>query len=363
MESMYGGERPAARADRSLDHRLLSTLAGALGERVTVAGLVAGVRVLLGQDDGAGRLTAEEHDHIAAELFSDTYLEQAHQALARIESYLHPLRELGAGRPARADGVALTCVALEEAGRNPGGELLTDLIVQWLTHYVGAAGAHPPAVIVVGADELSRAHLERLSDACERRRVPLTVLFRHLRESSLQLVGGGAVAFMRLGNHQEAVQAADFIGRRHTFVLSGMTRTVGGSQTHTATDTFGQSATRGTSTSRGHTESSTGNGTPFGGIVSLSRGFSSSTGTSQSTTRNWSSARAFADGASWSDASSTQRVYEYAVEPTALQHLPDYAVLLAEVAAGQGVRVTPADCNPAIVTLPRVSTEPLPVTT
>ena len=63
-------------------------------------------------------------------------------------------------------------------------------------------------------------HLERLSDACERRRVPLTVMFRHLREDTGHLLGGGTAAFMRLGHHAEAEQAASYIGRQHKFVLS-----------------------------------------------------------------------------------------------------------------------------------------------
>ncbi|MGW5686917.1 hypothetical protein [Nonomuraea sp. NPDC003754] len=172
--------------------------------------------------------------------------------------------------------------------------------------------------------------------------MPLTLLFRHLRETSLGMIGGGAVAFMRLGNHEEATRAADFIGRQHRFVLSTLTHTLGGNQTHTETETTGQSDTDGSSTSGSF----------------ASGGFSS--GSNRSVSRNWSSARSFADGSNWSDASAQQRVYEYAVEPTTLQSLPDYALLLAEPGVGQGLRVTSADCNPAIVTLPKVSTEPLP---
>ena len=119
--------------------------------------------------------------------------------------------------------------------------MLAALAIQWLTVQVSASPASAPAAIVAGADEITRPHLERLSDACERRGVPLTLMFRHLREDSLQLLGGGTAAFMRLGNHAEAEQAASYIGRRHTFVLSQRTVTRGGSHT----------ATRGTSDSHG----------------------------------------------------------------------------------------------------------------
>ncbi len=103
--------------------------------------------------------------------------------------------------------------------------MLTALAVQWLTVQVSASSASAPAVIIAGADEITRSHLERLSDACERRRVPLTVLYRHLREDALSMLGGGTAAFMRLGNHAEAEQAASCIGRQHKFVLSQRTAT------------------------------------------------------------------------------------------------------------------------------------------
>jgi hypothetical protein len=110
--------------------------------------------------------------------------------------------------------------------------------VQWLTVQVTTSRASP-AVIIAGADEISRPHLERLSDACDRRGIPLTLLFRHMRETAAELAGGGAAEFMRLGNHEEATAAADLIGRQHKFVLSQLTATLGGNQTHTRTDTEG----------------------------------------------------------------------------------------------------------------------------
>lgn len=344
VESIHGGENPVAtsRSDRSMDHRILTALAAALGDTVTMARLAEGLRVLLDEEPELRALNIHEHDDIAHRLFSQEYRDQIRPALTRIESYLHPIRALGASRAPSTDPATLTCIAIGDTGRGPGAELLTDLIVQWLTHRITTSTGQVPAVIVVSADELARHHLERLSDTCERRHVPLTLLFRHLRETSLGMIGGGAVGFMRLGNHEEATRAADFIGRQHRFVLSSLTRTLGGNQTHTETETTGQSDTAGNSTS----------GSFAGG------GFSS--GSNRSVSRNWSSARSFADGTNWSDATAQQRVYEYAVEPTTLQSLPDYALLLAEPGFGRGLRITSADCNPAIVTLPKVSTEPLP---
>ena len=196
------------------------------------------------------------------------------------------------------------------------------------------------------------------------------------------MLGGGAVAFMRLGNHEDASRAADFIGRDYKFVLSQITKNVGGNESHTDTDSEGTgdsdsislSRSIGTSTNWGNTRSSGvthSGGGPFGLFPdrSTNRGDSrtrgggtnetDTRGVSRSTSRNWSRAYAYATGTNWSDADTTQRVYEYAVEPVTLQHLPDHALLLVETRPEGGRKLTPVECDPAIVTLDRVATEPL----
>ncbi|MFD0853922.1 hypothetical protein ACFQ07_16915, partial [Actinomadura adrarensis] len=207
--------------------------------------------------------------------------------------------------------------------------------------------------------------------------------FRRLRETSAELIGGGAVAFMRLGNNEDATRAADFIGREYRFVLSQITKSVGGNESHTHSDTTGEGTSDSTSTSR-TTGSSTNWGTSRSSGVTYSGGemfglfpdrstntsrgsnrggshsVSDTTGTSTSTSRNWSSTYSFAEGTNWSDADSTQRVYEYVIEPVTLQHLPDHALLLVESAPGGGRTLTPVECDPAIITLDRVSLSPLP---
>jgi hypothetical protein len=167
------------------------------------------------------------------------------------------------------------------------------------------------------------------------------MMFRHLREDTLHMLGGGTAAFMRLGNHSEAEQAASYIGRQHKFVLSQLTATSGGNQSLTRSDTQGY----------GDGDTSSRNWQEFHlGFGSRSRG--------TSTSRNWSTAQSWADGTSWSDAAATQRVYEYTVEPTVLQNLPDHALLLA-VRGPSGPQVQAVECDPAIASLPGVSTRPL----
>jgi hypothetical protein len=382
VESMYGGSPEAARAERSMDDRILTKVCENLGEHVTLARIGAALRALMGEPDDSPALDRDERRRIANELFSVEYRRQAHANLSRIESYLHPIEQLGADQAERTSGF-LTCIALDSQARNVRSELLTDLIVQWVTHRVAASTNPRPSVVVAGADELARRHLERLSDACERRGVPLTLLYRRLRETGGEMIGGGTVAFMRLGNHEDATRAADFIGRDYKFVLSQITKNVGGNESHTDSDTQGAgdsdsislSTSIGTSTNWGTTRSSgvtRSGGGPFGFFAdrstntgdSRTRGGGTSEtdthGESRAVSRNWSSAYSYAIGTNWSDADTTQRVYEYAVEPVTLQHLPDHALLLIETLPEGGRKLTPVECDPAIVTLDRVATTPLP---
>ncbi|MEV5710273.1 hypothetical protein [Actinoallomurus sp. NPDC052274] len=379
VESMYGDMPEAARADRSMDDRILAKICDALGEDVSLARIGAALRALMGEPDDSTALDRDERRHIANELFSVEYRRQAHANLSRIESYIHPIEQLGTQPEPRTSGY-LTCIALDSNARNVRSELLTDLIVQWVTHRIAASNNPRPSVIVAGADELARRHLERLSDACERRGIPLTFLFRRLRETGGEMIGGGAVAFMRLGNHEDATRAADFIGRDYKFVLSQITKNVGGNESHTESETEGTgdsdsislSTSIGTSTNWGTTRSSgsTRSGGGFFGDRSTNTGNSrtrgggtsetDTRGETRSVSRNWSSAYSYAVGTNWSDADTTQRVYEYAVEPVTLQHLPDHALLLIETRHEGGRKLTAVECDPAIVTLDRVATTPLP---
>ena len=363
-EAMHAGPDPGrAREDRAVDVRVLEQLHGALGSDITPARLAAAVRAALGHRDLDGPLSAAEQAVVTEEVFPAGYREQIEPNLIRIEAFLSVLAR-HADSPGGAAGVPqppayLTWLALESAAHSAHVEVLAALAVQWLTVQVTGSTEPAPAVIIAAADDIAAVHLERLASACERRRVPLTLLFRHLRDTGLGILGGGAAAFMRLGNHTEAQQAADYIGRQHTFVLSQLTATLGGSQTHTTTHTEGQTVTDtinvGWNTGWNRSSSSSGQGS--GASSGDSRGRHRSDG--RSVSRTWSTALSWADGTNWSDAAASQRVYEYTVEPAVLQNLPDQALLLVTRGSG-GPVLQPVECDPAIITLPRATTVPLP---
>ena len=363
-EAVHASAAPdGARLERAIDTRVLEQLYGTLGGAVTPARLAAAVRAALGHTQHAGPLTVAEQTLITDEVFPAGYRQQIEPNLVRIEAFLTTLaREVpGPAEPAlRPRSPAyLTCLALESAPRSARLEVLAGLAIQWLSVQVTNGTEPAPAVIIAGADDIAAAHLERLSAACERRRVPLTLLFRHLRDTGLGLLGGGATAFMRLGNHTEAQQAADYIGRSHTFVFSQLTATLGGSQTHTTTHTEGQTVTDAINVGWNTGWNTSSSSSPQGGGGSSGNSRGRQRGHSRSISRTWSTALSWAEGSNWSNAAASQRVYEYTVEPAVLQNLPDQALLLVTRGSGRPV-LQPVECDPAIITLPRVSTGVLP---
>ena len=342
-EAIHSGAPGGARADRAVDVRVLEQLTSALGGWITPVRLAAAAQAALGHPVPPGLLSPQEEALIGGDLFPAGYRQQIGPNLVRLDAFLADLARYAGygGSSSSAAPAYYTCLALDAGARSARAEMLAALAIGWLTIQVSASRASAPAVIIAGADEIARPHLERLSDACERRRVPLTVMFRHLREDALAMLGGGTPAFMRLGHHAEAEQAASYIGRQYKFVLSQLTATMGGNHAFTHSDTQGYSD--GANSSRSWQEFHFGPGSKTRGT---------------STSRNWSTGLSWADGTSWSDAAARQRVYEYAVEPAVLQNLPDRALLLA-ARGPDGQRLQAVECDPAIAALPGVGTRPL----
>lgn len=348
IESLHGGDGKATRGERVLDARLL----GALCDRLAAGGLTmpriaAGARVLLNEPLAGEELSPAERADLADEVFSEAYRTQSSGSLRVIEALADSLGDLGL-RTRRRPSADLRCVSMSTKWRSGAGDFLADLVVAWAGRQI-AADAEVATLVVAGADELAPRHLERLSDLCNRRRTRLVVMFRHLRETSFQMLGAGPVVFMNLGNPQEAARAADFIGREHRFEISGVTRTVGGDQTHGVADSDGGS--EGVAQTEGRER-----GASTGGLLAApSRSWGRSQSQTRSTSRDWGQTVTASNSQNWSDAESRTRVYEYAVEPRVLQQLPDYAMVLVEHASG--VQVKAVEINPEIPLLQQADAE------
>ncbi|MFD5070922.1 hypothetical protein ACFWNC_23765 [Streptomyces sp. NPDC058369] len=362
VEAVHAEDSRADRAARTIDTMILTRLCGALGDDVTPARLGAGLRALMGETDDAETLTRTERNRVADELLADKNKDQVRDSLVRLAAFLHPLERLGAQTTGRGSA-RLTCIALDSMAGTAGTELLADLMVQSVSRLLASSRKTVPAVIVaLGEQGLQRRCLDQLATVCEHLGVQLTFLHPHLREGAVEMIGDGSVAFMRLGNHKEAAAAADFLGRRHAFVLHSLTDTEGEVVNTSVARTFGSSVSRGTTDSHSVTGGSNWNrGTQSGtGTHGGSHSRTSGTSTSTTHTTNESTTHTTGDSRSTSTAQAEQRVYEYTVEPTRLQALADFGLLLVERQPDGSASIHPADCNPNIALLPRTTTQPLP---
>jgi hypothetical protein len=372
VEALHGDEQSSGHEARSMDARVLGAVIERLGPPLTLARICAGLRVLLGEDPLAGQarqaaaagaaarlgnaeLWPEEVRRISA-CFGESFRKSAEPRMAALESRLHPLCQIGGRVAGRrlvrpGSGSQLQVAALTAQGSALVSDVLAHLLLQLLIEDARqdggtprAAGARSRVLMVIGADPLRRRHLERLAQLARRRGVRLVYLFRHLRDDATELLGGGTALFMRLGNANEATSAAEHIGREHRFVLHQLTRSAGVSVTHSSGDSEGGGERAGDSTL----------------LRMLPLPASRSRGYHTSRSRAWGRSRGLSTGSSVTESPSYQRAHELVVEPHLLQSLPETAFLLVEPQAGRpGPRVRLGDCNPDILTLPRVAASPL----
>jgi hypothetical protein len=349
------------------DRRILKQLTGALGGAVSPQRLLAGVRVLLGSaapDDDvlapaetAALIRAIDElgagtEAVRGQLF---FLQEALEMLvgkadSDAESPLPVFPEAGLVVVATADPVRLR-------------KEFVDRIVFQSTLQRLKAGNFPAGdriLAIAGADAIGTEGLEELDRVAVQRGVKVVLMFEHLRGESLNIIGTGqsATVMMRLGNANEADAAAAYIGRGYSFKLSsvsvqvGITNTNGGGTTTGRTDTrtnsdsttTGTSDTKGSSHTSGYESSSSGSSSSRTTNSSRTNSYSSAISDSSQEMTNWSNAE------SKNDTESEQRVYEYTVEPTVIQTLPETAFILVSGAAA-GVSGRPllvGDCNMAI---------------
>ena len=384
LAASASADRPAGGgSDPARDHAIVARVIGALGEGAGIANVTAGLRALAQVGDPrddieAGRLTAAQLERVTG-LFGRGAADRVviERAMA-LEARLRALDRLGS-EPSPLPRSALRVIALDRGGTTFGNAMLGTYVAVSLTHLLRQAPPGRPwrhTLCLAGADRLGGEVLDRLCDACESTRTGLVLAYRSIPAQVRERLGRGnaAVAFMRLGNAEDARVAAEQIGTEHRFVLSQLTDTVGASVTATSgwsytstvatADSVSVSASTSQSTGRsrgrGHTRAGA---APFGARTgSGSREESASSGTSDSesvteginasTSWGWSTSTAI--GANESLAKTAQRSREFLVEPHQLQQLPPSAVIVS-YASRSGRRVVLADANPAILALPTAS--------
>jgi hypothetical protein len=343
-ETVHGGDNTLDQAARGIDARVLGAVTEVLGASVTVDRICAALRVLLRQEqppDEGSPLSGSEHDMLSG-MFGETFRRSTEMRIAALESLLHQLtaigRDIGRAVPLYSPGAQLQVITIAEDSSSLASALTAQFVLHLLLARMRGTEDSPTAdqtVVVAAADVLPHTSVEQLSQICHRRGIRLVLLFRHLRDHSEKLIGGADTVFvMRLGNAAEAARAAEFIGREHRFVVHQLTMT----ETSGTSDSVNLSQTAGFQRSSSH---------GFGGG---SRSSSESTNVSRGTTQGGSSSVASAGG--------RQRVYEFVVEPTALQSLPETMFVFVDRSRRGGPRARVGDCDPRILSLPGVCDEP-----
>jgi hypothetical protein len=344
-ESVHATEAQASHRDRSMDLRILGEICGFLEPPHTLARIAAALRVVLRREpppeNNRGDLSTAEYG-VIADAFGEIARRQVEQRSAVLEAVLHPLATLSrtatGGESTPVSRPVLRVLSVSDSASEAAVDLLNQLLLQLALLDMRTAGTRrigDQVLIVAGADMLRRTHLENLTRLARLRGFRLAFMFHHLREENIELLGAGGVVYvMRLGNTTEATKAAEFIGRHHKFLLHQYT------------------LTEGTGTSESDA---------FATTSSLARGASwGMGGGSRSITNTGGISRTRTSGSSTTDsnAMANQRVYEFSVEPTTLQTLPDMMFIFMDPSRTRGPRARVGDCQPDLGPHRTPATEP-----
>jgi hypothetical protein len=352
---------PEQSESRGVDATLVQQVVECLTDGpVTFTRLHLAFQVLLRQltPDQRASLTRAEYTRLS-DLLSEAARRTAEARLFRLAAGVQRLAAVTGDAPMDGwedDDVSLRVFELSHREPELTASLLRHLLFQITMVRIQRgqlSGRGERIVVIAGADAVARPELERFDSICRRNGIRLVLLFAHLRDSAVELLGGGdAVLFMRLGNAKEAEQAATFIGRQHRLVASQFTYSHG---TNTSTSTS-DSTTRGNSSSMSDSvgvQTSDSRQATFGLLFSRRHRSGSKTSGEQSSSST-------TGGTSWSESTSTsassgttestsvgyQRTYEYSVEPTLLQGLSPTAFVMVDPLDPASPRL--GDCDPRL---------------
>jgi hypothetical protein len=372
----HGGSR-----ELGYDNAILERVLDVFGGHASVGQIGAALRALAQVGDPRddiklGLIDADQLERIAVMFGRGAADRVVLERAWALESQLRKLAALGTA-PVRLPPSRLRVVSTDRRAGVFGNRVLGTFAVTALTHLLRQAPVGRPwqhTVILAGAEKLRGDVLDRLCDACEHTGTGLVLAYRSIPAHVGERLGRGnaALAFMRLGNAQDAKVASEQIGSEHRFVLSQLTETVGAEVSDTVGESYTSTvsmagsvtATASASENEGHSE---GSGRSFESSlmplracaqsrskdVSHSRGTAASAAVTEGITTStaWGVNTSRAAAASESMSRTSARSRELLVEPHELQHLPPSAMIVVTAAGGRR-RVVLADANPALVALP-----------
>ncbi|GII79686.1 hypothetical protein Sru01_46680 [Sphaerisporangium rufum] len=328
--------------DLSFDNAILERVLEVLGENATINQVTAALRALAQVGDPRddlrfGLLTASQLERIGT-LFGRGVTDRVviERAWA-LESQLRKLETLGS-EAVRLPPARLRVVSMDRQAGVFGNRVLGTYVATALTHILRRSPASERpwyhTIIVAGADKLRGDVLDRLMDACETSQTGLVLTYRSLTPTVRERLGRGhaAVAFMRLGNAEDARVASEHMGTEHRLELAHLTETIG-----QAVDGLNGSYT--STVGEGAGRAGPGEGKGAGGLM---EGITESTEWVRSASKAMGEERVL------------QRSREFLIEPHQLQQLPTTSVIVTHATA-EGRQVRLADANPAILTFPKTT--------
>ncbi|MEV4562192.1 hypothetical protein AB0K12_00320 [Nonomuraea sp. NPDC049419] len=327
--------------DLSFDNAILERVLEVLGENATISQVTAALRALAQVGDPRddlrfGLITATQLERIGT-LFgrgvSDRVVIERAWAL---ESQLRKLESLGT-QAVRLPPARLRVVSMDRQAGVFGNRVLGTYVATALTHILRQSPASDRpwyhTIIVAGADKLRGDVLDRLMDACETSRTGLVLTYRSLTPTVRERLGRGhaAVAFMRLGNAEDARVASEHVGTEHRLELAQLTEAISdslpgldGGYTSTIAQVDDEHEDRDEH------------------APDLAGDITESTEWGRTADKISEKERVL------------QRSREFLVEPHQLQQLPTTSVIVTDATA-EGRRVRLADANPAILTFPKTT--------
>ncbi|GAA2215201.1 hypothetical protein GCM10009850_106680 [Nonomuraea monospora] len=334
-------EEQRSTRDLSFDNAILERVLEVLGENATISQVTAALRALAQVGDPRddlkfGLITATQLERIGT-LFgrgvSDRVVIERAWAL---ESQLRKLETLGT-QAVRLPPARLRVVSMDRQAGVFGNRVLGTYVATALTHILRQSPSSDRpwyhTIIVAGADKLRGDVLDRLMDACETSRTGLVLTYRSLTPTVRERLGRGhaAVAFMRLGNAEDARVASEHVGTEHRLELAQLTETISeslpgldGGYTSTICQVEDEREAR------------------DGDHADLAEDITESTEWGRTADKISEKERVL------------QRSREFLVEPHRLQQLPTTSVIVTDATA-DGRRVRLADANPAILTFPKTT--------
>ncbi|MGR6912690.1 hypothetical protein ACU635_00350 [[Actinomadura] parvosata] len=334
-------EEQRSTRDLSFDNAILERVLEVLGENATISQVTAALRALAQVGDPRddlrfGLITATQLERIGT-LFgrgvSDRVVIERAWAL---ESQLRKLETLGT-EAVRLPPARLRVVSMDRQAGVFGNRVLGTYVATALTHILRQSPSSDRpwyhTIIVAGADKLRGDVLDRLMDACETSRTGLVLTYRSLTPTVRERLGRGhaAVAFMRLGNAEDARVASEHVGTEHRLELAQLTETI--SESLPGLDGGYTSTISQVEDDREAHD---------GDRADLAEDITESTEWGRTADKISEKERVL------------QRSREFLVEPHQLQQLPTTSVIVTDATA-DGRRVRLADANPAILTFPKTT--------